>query len=219
MRMKIIDYLIEQECEFVLPYDYFCGLKTNNPSNLTGEIESLDVIKLNWNSDCTVPIDYKIQRSEDSICWVSIGTKTGNSLKYVDKVDTVFYVDTLYDIKPIYYYRVKINNGLNKGYTNTVKVFTLNNSIKKNYQGIMEMHPNPCNTVINLKYKLDKKGMVKGVLYNMQGREVLRLFGEVQNTGVIQKTIDVSSLSPGNYICQIITSDRKLFTNKIIVQR
>lgn len=110
---QIVDYLILQGCEFVLPYDYYRSLTLTAPTNLSANVVSPTQVDITWSDNTNSEYNYKIERSTDGISWSLIGTVSENGTTYSD--------NALPASSGSYYYRVYANCGIKSDYSNTVK--------------------------------------------------------------------------------------------------
>jgi len=111
---KIIEFLISEGCEFVLPYDYYRSLTLYPPTNLKINVITGNQINLSWKDNTTSESNYKIERSTDGIIWTLIDTSPENSVSYSDKNRP---------LSGSIYYRVYANCGIKSDYSNTVHIF------------------------------------------------------------------------------------------------
>ncbi len=109
----IVEYLIAQGCEFVLPYDYYLSLTLSAPTNLSASVVSTSEINLSWSDNTNSEYNYKIERSGDGTNWSLIATVPENTTSYSDKAIPVS-VNS-------FYYRVYASCGIKSGYSNVVK--------------------------------------------------------------------------------------------------
>ena len=82
-------------------------------------------------------------------------------------------------------------------------------SLEQNY-------PNPFSENTTITYSVVKQGKVSLIIYNLAGREVLRVFDENKNPGDYNATITGLNLTPGTYYYKL-TSDDNTLTQKMIV--
>jgi len=70
-------------------------------------------------------------------------------------------------------------------------------------QALLRNYPNPFNPATTIHYRVEEKGLVRLVIYDITGRVVRELKREVQDPGGYQLTFDGSELSSGVYICRV----------------
>ena len=71
-----------------------------------------------------------------------------------------------------------------------------------------ESHPNPFNPQTMLNYELAVPAHVVLIVYNLLGREIVRLVDEDQETGFYERSWDASRSSGGVYFARITVTDR-----------
>ena len=76
--------------------------------------------------------------------------------------------------------------------------------------------PNPFNPVTNLTFDLPEAGKVSLIVYDVMGREVVRLVDEWTPGGTYQMTFDAATLSSGIYFARLVAGDFQQ-TRKIIL--
>jgi gingipain R len=86
--------------------------------------------------------------------------------------------------------------GNNSGITELPKVF----SLAQNY-------PNPFNPVTSIKYSVPKQSLVKLVIYDIIGREVVTLVNEVKTPGNYAVSFDASMYASGVYFYRMESGD------------
>jgi len=90
-------------------------------------------------------------------------------------------------------------------------------SIESNLFSV-NVFPNPVSSILNLSYLLNEDTRVNISLYDLEGREVAKLFNEIQNSGTkIERMSIPSDLIKGVYILKFETNSGQYF-KKIIVQ-
>ena len=200
---QIIEFLIAQGVEFVLPYEYYCDTMLKEPIRLSVEIITPKQTKMTWiDKNDIALLNYNIERSVDSIVWKSVCANFKNTS---NSSFTMSYVDEDIQAKNgICFYRVKPTGGDKTCISNVVKVIGLDSdiglmNILKQNKIELQVFPNPCSEYAFLKYKLSIAGVVKGIIYNLDGNLIKKLFCESQFSGFNQFLIDVSDLNPGIY--------------------
>ncbi len=81
----------------------------------------------------------------------------------------------------------------------------------------IENFPNPATSETKLTYIVSQTNNVKIVVKDLQGREVMQVVNNQQNTGIYQNTIDVSTLATGVYIIEYTAGDQ-VITSKLVKQ-
>jgi len=137
---QMIDFLIAQGCEFVLPYDYYRSLTLTAPTNLAAKAISANQIDLVWSDNSTSEYNYKIEFSTDSLKWSIIATVGENINKYS--------VKQLPATSSNAYFRVYANCGIKSAYSNVIKVSNSFNGIITNPDTVI-VFPSPRSLVVN----------------------------------------------------------------------
>lgn len=207
---QIIEFLIAEGCEFVLPYDYYRSLTLYPPTNLKIDNSSQSKVDVSWTDNTTSEYNYKIERSIDGINWTIIGTSAENSTNYSDNITTL----------PVgsYYYRVYANCGIKSAYSNVVQTPIINAINKINYENnsIINIFPNPCFEKATISYNVSTTGIVSCNIYNVTGKLEKNLFQGQLDIGEYQFPCDLSNLLSGIYFCRI-NSSVGFSTKKIVV--
>lgn len=80
------------------------------------------------------------------------------------------------------------------------------NTIPTSYK-LFQNYPNPFNPTTSIKYQLPKNSMVKIVVYDILGAEVMKLVNEEKQAGFYEVKFDAGRLASGVYIYRIQTTD------------
>lgn len=91
-------------------------------------------------------------------------------------------------------------------FENSSNSLTPGNQIPKEYS-LSQNYPNPFNPSTTIKYSLPKDGFVSLKIYDITGREVKSLAGEVKKAGYYSVTFNASSLASGVYFYRIQSND------------
>jgi len=78
--------------------------------------------------------------------------------------------------------------------------------------------PNPGNDFVTVQLNLKNNASVKVQIVDLSGKLVKEFFTENMNSGVMEKKVDVSSISPGYYMLKAIVDGKDVF-NKINIAR
>ncbi len=76
--------------------------------------------------------------------------------------------------------------------------------------------PNPFNPGTELTFSVDKPGMVQLAVYDIKGREVVRLADGSYSPGVYSMQFDGRKLSSGMYFARLVSGERE-FTQKLLL--
>ncbi len=192
---RIVDYLLADGAEFVLPFDYFCEHRFTQLLELHGENSDQTRFNLKWEDPNKVAgVEYQIERSEDSIHWHKIAIVPVASC---DDSEAKVYTDTqLEKADACCYYRVGPNAGLNKSWSNVVKAIGVRPMQKPIREKQFTATPNPAFNYVNVKFRLDKSQTIDLALFDMQGRKVQTLYngmGKEGDNDIIFNMVDVSN--------------------------
>ena len=91
------------------------------------------------------------------------------------------------------------------------KVQPLTYNLSQNY-------PNPFNPTTNIKFSIQKPGLVTLKIYNVLGQEVMTLVNQQLNAGSYNYTFDASRLSSGVYI-YTISAGNFFQTKKMVLMK
>lgn len=81
---------------------------------------------------------------------------------------------------------------------------------------LFQNYPNPFNPETTIRYSLQKESHVTLVVYDIIGREVIRLKDEFQSAGTHEVRFNASEYSSGVYICRL-TSDNISLSKKMML--
>ncbi|MFZ4589971.1 MAG: T9SS type A sorting domain-containing protein [Ignavibacteria bacterium] len=94
---------------------------------------------------------------------------------------------------------------------------TSGNQIPKDYS-LSQNYPNPFNPSTTIKYSLPKDGFVSLKIYDITGREVKSLAGEVKKAGYYSVTFNASSLASGVYFYRIQSNDYVMTKRMVLIK-
>ena len=98
------------------------------------------------------------------------------------------------------------------GLPNSVRVFRTNitlvekNDLPLSYE-LAQNYPNPFNPATTIRYQIAKEGRVNVTVYNILGKEVMRLVDEVKTPGSYSVMFNGSGLASGMYFYRITVND------------
>lgn len=102
--------------------------------------------------------------------------------------------------------------GYNYGNGNGSRVFyekqknELNSVLPSKYE-LNQNYPNPFNPVTTIKYSILKPGLVKLIVYDILGREVITLANEIKQAGIYSVNFDATNYASGVYFYRLEASD------------
>jgi hypothetical protein len=94
---------------------------------------------------------------------------------------------------------------------NLVKIGSPHNS------KLIRNYPNPFNPRTRIEYELSVPGVTQLILFDIQGREVIRLINEYQTSGYYFREIDGSNLPSGSYFLNLLVDGRLVDKKKIML--
>ncbi len=94
--------------------------------------------------------------------------------------------------EPYYFVRVAIPK------TEVISVRTISTEVPSNFS-LSQNYPNPFNPTTNIKFAVNKAGLVSLKVYDLAGKEVSTLVNENMAVGTYEYKFDASSLSSGIY--------------------
>jgi len=101
----------------------------------------------------------------------------------------------------------------------TTGIYTITQNIPDNYE-LLQNYPNPFNPNTIIEYKIKESGLVKLVLYDILGRQVLTLIEEYQQAGHYQLrfSTNMSNLPSGVYLYNL-TINNYTETKRMVILR
>lgn len=192
-------YIAQETINFT-PLVYHVNLIYNSNNQLKRELFS-DTIQV---SD-SVGIDFLRG-------YIITDIENGTNDFYVQMIiDTVSSDGDEYIMSGMYGDNTGSNAGDNSHSSNT-KVFfekqriSNNLSIPKEYS-LSQNYPNPFNPVTNIKYQIPKDGLVTLKVYDITGREIVKLVNEVKQAGNYTVSFNGSNFASGVYFYRIQSGD------------
>lgn len=108
-------------------------------------------------------------------------------------------------------------NGIIYGDTTIpIGVKKISNSVP-NKSALEQNYPNPFNPVTNIRFQIEGTGYVKLIVYDIQGREIMKFFDEKLNNGVYSVDFSGNDLSSGIYFYSLIIDDKIIDTKKMVL--
>ncbi len=102
-------------------------------------------------------------------------------------------------------------------FENSSNSLSSGNQIPKEYS-LSQNYPNPFNPSTTIKYSLPKDGFVSLKIYDITGREVKTLAGEVKKAGYYSVTFNASSLASGVYFYRIQSNDFVMTKRMVLIK-
>jgi hypothetical protein len=152
------------------------------------------------------------------------GISSGTDQFYVQMVvDTIDAGDGDYNMAGVYsddtppQGDAPINYKTKVFFENSSNSLTSGNQIPKEYS-LSQNYPNPFNPSTTIKYSLPKDGFVSLKIYDITGREVKSLAGEVKKAGYYSVTFNASSLASGVYFYRIQSNDFVMTKRMVLIK-
>lgn len=83
---------------------------------------------------------------------------------------------------------------------------------------LSQNYPNPFNPVTNINFSISQNGFVRLTVYDMLGREIIKLVNETLNAGKYNYSFDASSLNSGTYLYKLEAGDVTISKKMILVK-
>jgi choice-of-anchor B domain-containing protein len=99
--------------------------------------------------------------------------------------------------------------------TNTVGIGNISDIIPDKYN-LYQNYPNPFNPETNIKFDLPKNGYVNLILYDITGKEILKLVNQNLQAGKYNYKLNALNLNSGVYFIRIVSNDF-VQTRKIVL--
>ncbi len=188
-----------------------------SPSSCTAVVLGSTSIRVNWTDNSSNEEKFRIERSTDGgSAWYLKDSVSANTSEYTD-----------YGLQPEkqYCYRVNAVNcyGIS-GYSNAACTTTTPIGIIKNGNKIPEEFylyqnfPNPFNPVTSIKFDLPRASNVQVTIYDLSGREVIKLVNVEMNAGSYSADWNASGNASGIYIYRIQTGDFTAVRKMVLVK-
>jgi hypothetical protein len=94
---------------------------------------------------------------------------------------------------------------------------SVNPQVPKEYN-LRQNYPNPFNPNTTIKFDLPKSTYAKLIIYDMLGREVMKLIDEKMDAGSYDITWDGSNFASGTYIYKLVTEDYTDIKKMILIK-
>ncbi len=102
-------------------------------------------------------------------------------------------------------------------YTGTITVGSVGITENNGTSDIL-MFPNPANTNFKISYIPPTLEKIKLAMYNQLGQNIMPIVDQEIVSGIINKTIDVTSFSAGVYYIKL-ESESTVLTKRIVIQK
>ena len=155
--------------------------------------------KLIWTTSTEVNnYGFGIERKSQNSEWVTVGFVKGNGNSNSTK--NYFFIDNNVNSSGKYSYRLKqIDLDGKFEYSNEIEV---NFGLPNNYS-LNQNYPNPFNPSTVIKYELPEAAFVTLKIYDVLGREVKKLVGELKPAGKYEVKFNGQNLPSGIYFYQL----------------
>jgi len=181
------------------------GLESPLPvelSNFTSSV-SRNNVTLNWTTSLEINNSgFEIERSIVNGEWSIVGFVNGNGSTNSTK-DYSFTDKGLSRGK--YKYRLKQID-----YNGNFEYFNLSNEVDVGIPTVYNLsqnYPNPFNPSTKLEYDLPEDGKMSLIVYDISGRELIKLLDEFKTAGYYTTQFNASGLSSGVYFYKLQTDD------------
>jgi hypothetical protein len=201
---------------FSLSYNNLKFVKSDAPLTLRAPELNINVLsssfELEWNEgDYKQAQQYVLERSENNKEFVPVYTISAQNdpdakYRYTDRKsknsEIIYYrvKQLLKDGSPVYSSQVKVGQGISEAFL-----------LDQNF-------PNPFNPRTTIDIELFRDSDVEVLIYNLEGKEVSRLFDGSLAKGRHKFAFDGSELPSGVYICRVNTPDFSQTTKMILTK-
>jgi ELWxxDGT repeat protein len=156
-------------------------------------------IELQWNTSAQVKSSYfEVERSADGRTFSNIGKVYSHANGIGDQTYTLLDKDAILQKVPVLYYRLKmVDKDGRFTYSMVVKVNLKNNKFD------ITIAPNPAKDFTTVMIAGIQQGKTIIEIIDGSGR-LVRQLTTAMNVSVLQQTINIKDLSPGNYALRVI---------------
>ncbi|MDQ3194518.1 MAG: T9SS type A sorting domain-containing protein [Bacteroidota bacterium] len=91
------------------------------------------------------------------------------------------------------------------------------NNIHPEEFSLAQNYPNPFNSGTIIKYQIRTSADVKIIIYNIEGKEMIKIINEKQNAGNYEILFDASDLTAGVYLYSLLINNTISDTKKLIL--
>jgi len=171
------------------------------PSNFTAVLINADSVKLSWIDNSTNEKYFKILRGKDSLSIHYIGEVLFNSNTYIDTIPILSGSDAEL------WYGIRAENphsqsDLSLFYLNITNIYDNQNQLPTEFK-LSQNYPNPFNPFTVIKYDLPANTLVQIKVFDVLGREVIKLVDEEKQAGSYNVIFNSSRFSSGIYYYQM----------------
>lgn len=180
----------------VLPVDILSFTATAN--------RSPQFVSVHWETASENNLKgYKLLHSADAHSWKEIATINAQSLSHKQLTYKYNFKHAIPDNGTNYYQLAQVDIDGTVNYSNIISV-NMNNA----HTTAIQVYPNPAE---NILYIQGNEPVKEVYMYNMQGQKMLLPFNSLH--------IDISSLMPGSYIIDVITSSGTSYKQAIVKKK
>lgn len=200
-------------CQINIPLmeDYLVCYNRSNPYNLTA-IDTVNmplmVKSLYIYEDFAVVLDGNLHLFDisDRFNWVQVDSVAlVNSLFFQLGDGNLIYTTTN---DSLFIFSIESGGGINES---EFELSPIKNAL-------IDFYPNPFNQSTAIRFDLPKEGVVRLIVYNIQGSEAAKLIDEYKPAGFHEIIFDGSDLSSGIYFARLVTDDYQQ-TKKMVLMK
>ena len=175
----------------------------DGPGNsCTASVLSYQSIRINWTDNASNEDKYRIERSTNSgTNWYLRDSVSANITTYTDiglQPETGY----CYRVYAVNCFGVSPYSNMACSTTTPIGIIKNGNEIPKEFM-LYPNYPNPFNPVTIIKFDIPKSSFVSLVVYDINGREVIRLVNRQLNPGAYTVDWNASAYASGIYFCRI----------------
>ena len=191
---------------------YVCPSLPLTLLSFSATLESQTVVALNWETASEVNINrFELERSMDGVQWIKIHEKSSKGS--MNEAAAYYYTDN-HASKGINYYRLRIvENDNTLSYS---KIQVVNISIQT---GQVSIYPNPTEHLLTVELTSIDQEIAYLKLLDVLGRTIMTPPCVQLYPGVNTLLFDLSNLTSGTYIMQVITKSGALVGDYRVVKK
>lgn len=190
-----------------------CDILSTNLYDFNGQARE-GINRLNWKVHYNELVDYfELERSTDGILFNAIFRidPTGHQ----PGAAAYSFADTVGQGggPPHYYYRVKmhVRNSPRQSYSHVIRLSALQPE-----ENILQLIPNPVKDILQIHIGSRQEGLLKAVLYDMNGKMIFRVNRPLQPGQNVISLHELEGQPPGIYT-MVIEAGNQVFSRKVMV--
>jgi len=202
---------------FMVPNDtvityYVCPTLPLTLLSFSAKLGTQKSVDLDWETASEVNIHhFEVEVSTDAVHWKKINEQPSTGMN--NGAAAYHYTDNN-PTKGINYYRLRIAENDNTFSYSEIKSVTLGTQT-----GLVSIYPNPTDNTINIELTSMDQDVAYLKLMDVLGRTVMTNLDAELSTGTTLIPMDISSLSAGTYILQVMTKSGALVGDYKVIKK